>query len=95
MSAAKGKARVVEIANQESKSEPETNLDGYESLSDSPPSGASDRRIPGVCQNGKLVMNTFGHATTEPSRIGANTCRTSEIQVVFILKSQTCNKENP
>jgi hypothetical protein len=38
MSAIKGKARVVETVDQESESEPETDLDDYESSSDSPTS---------------------------------------------------------
>jgi len=38
MSAIKGRAQVVETVDQESKSEPETDLDDYESLSDSPTS---------------------------------------------------------
>jgi hypothetical protein len=41
MSAVKGKARAVEIADEESESEPETDLDDYESSSDSP---SSDHR---------------------------------------------------
>jgi hypothetical protein len=54
----------------------------------------NDRIIPGVHQNRKPVTNTFGCATTEPSGIGANMCGASKIQPVFILKFQTCNKEN-
>jgi hypothetical protein len=53
-----------------------------------------DRIIPGVHRNRQPVMNMFGYATTEPNGIGTNTCGTNKIQLVFIPKSQTRNKEN-
>jgi hypothetical protein len=66
MSAVKGKARVVEIADQESESEPETDLDDYESSSDSPPSDDRSECIlpleePGVGTSTSYNRNPTGN----------------------------------